>query len=1473
MRLSRDGNCFIFPRYPFGSNIMEGMERGVLLFMENDFQIEKGILKSYTGRQEQVIVPEEVHTIGEDAFKGCVSLRKVVLPAGLVHILSGAFKGCRRLKEIAVPPGVTHVGEYAFHRCHSLESVSLPPSVTELGDCAFLYCDSLTEVRIPGVRYLGKQVFVNDVMLKKLEISPKLQEDCLCDVFTGCSRISEIAFSDGRQYVFPNAVEVVAGEMAVPGLVRAIAVDILRMMELEGRCLAKFLTNLKHVEIPEGIEKIGKSAFFDKRGIISVQFPSTLKEIESRAFRNCISLETVAFRREENVIHEDAFQNCSALREVRTPEGASFGIEGISGLSGEDIPVLVRTVRKQVLGNFRLSGSILLKYLGNESRVVVPEGVVRIAEEAFAGNEGVDRVILPDSVETIGAGAFRDCLVLQSVNFPARLGHIGTGAFENCVKLLRAPLPEGLTEVGAKAFKRCRRLKELGLGKGVWAIGEQAFYGCSALGEVRFPDSLVSLGDMAFYRCKALKEVQLPPGTEAVGNLAFAQSGVKRVRMEGCGRGYGRDIFFQCPGLRNVVLERGVRHIPDRLAYGCGALNRVVLPDTLESVGRNVWEGTPFLKDWVEKQLENQIEDRLENQQKNRQESRIEDETRNQPESRKEDRTRNGPESRIEEKQWNGSENQIGPGKRTENKAERQNEIFWDGRHLKGIVSLPEETRIVAGGAFYGNQFLTEIHFSNHVTWIGEAALKGCTKLCRVTWPKAVTTAEPEVFSGCTRLETIALCPDSPESAELQDASFAAAVPWKAVKDRAFYNCRKLSHILWKDIRTVGKEAFFGCVSLKPEDTDSLEWVGELAFEGMQGMETAESMEGQNAREAADGAACKDRESRDGTSGLCIVGSILVSGGRCPGEVHVPEGITVIAPYAFSANRQITGLVLPETLRSIGEGAFWGCSGLAHVRFPSSSCAVGPRAFEKCTGIQEIRLRAHSLGASAFARCLSLERAEITGLSALEERLFEGCENLRECVCGQVSAVGDSCFSGCRQLENFDFQMTIEIGSYAFQDCDMLKEIGLNDQTKVHPHGFEDCGRLERIVLTGKEGSLELCEYAFSGCTALNQVVRRGRLWELREYRDILSEKLPEPVRLIFHSALSCFEVEKEEILCGYRGLGRILKIPAGIRRIQAEVFQDCLMLEQISIPETVEYIGARAFHKTAWMEKQRAKSPMVVVGHMLLDGSCCAGEVVIPEDIRLVCGWAFAGGMGIEKIRFLSDRVRVEAYAFRNCIFLKELVLADGTSVVFEGISDRKKELPTLAEQAVWDRLNCFKTDENDVLIECTGNISRLLVAEGITAIGDSVFQDGNLLTEIILPRTVTSIGRNSFAGCRWLLRVCGAEGVRTIGSRAFSGCGSLEEVALAESLTEIGRGAFENCTSLREIVLPEGVEELPERVFFRCHSLRRVHLPSTLKRIGKEAFAFCRSLEMLTIPEGVLVEERAFAGTVNVSQERMLP
>ena len=93
------------------------------------FEIEDGILRAYTGREEVVVVPEGVHTIGEGAFKACVSLKRAVLPRGLLRIMPEAFKGCRKLEKIEIPKGVYYMGDYAFHRCHGLRKIVLPDTV------------------------------------------------------------------------------------------------------------------------------------------------------------------------------------------------------------------------------------------------------------------------------------------------------------------------------------------------------------------------------------------------------------------------------------------------------------------------------------------------------------------------------------------------------------------------------------------------------------------------------------------------------------------------------------------------------------------------------------------------------------------------------------------------------------------------------------------------------------------------------------------------------------------------------------------------------------------------------------------------------------------------------------------------------------------------------------------------------------------------------------------------------------------------------------------------------------------------------------------------------------------------------------------------------------------------------------------------------------------------------------------------
>lgn len=393
--------------------------------------IQHGILKSCFSKEPAVVVPDGVHTIGENAFKGCTSLETVMLPETVTVISDNAFKGCRRLMEINLPSSLTTVGSYAFHRCHMLRSVALSDGVKELGNCAFLYCDSLEEVLMPGVIRLGKQVFLNDVKLKKLQVSEDLSLSCICDVFTGCGRLEEVILSD-TIYSLKNAVSLISLRAGVPPLIRAIAVDIYRMMEIEDQIVIKFLTNIRNVELPEGITGIGKSCFFDRKGIVSVKLPSTLRFIDSRAFRNCINLERVEFGFDEVSISPDAFKNCTTLKYIRLAAGKEYVLEGLKA-PGVEVPPVVQAIHSQVLGNFSISGTTLLKYRGGEARVVVPDGIQVIGEKAFAGNEAVDRVVLPASVVAIRESAFEDCLVLQTIDFPGGLSVLGKSAFEHCV--------------------------------------------------------------------------------------------------------------------------------------------------------------------------------------------------------------------------------------------------------------------------------------------------------------------------------------------------------------------------------------------------------------------------------------------------------------------------------------------------------------------------------------------------------------------------------------------------------------------------------------------------------------------------------------------------------------------------------------------------------------------------------------------------------------------------------------------------------------------------------------------------------------------------------------------------------------------------------------------------------------------------------------------------------------------------------
>lgn len=102
-----------------------------------------------------------VTAVAVEAFRGCTSLRTVLLPDSVTEIGEGAFYGCTSLAAVEMP-AVTDIGARAFYGCTSLSSVTLPDSLYSVGDYAFYGCDSLETVVIPeSVGVIGAYAFYN----------------------------------------------------------------------------------------------------------------------------------------------------------------------------------------------------------------------------------------------------------------------------------------------------------------------------------------------------------------------------------------------------------------------------------------------------------------------------------------------------------------------------------------------------------------------------------------------------------------------------------------------------------------------------------------------------------------------------------------------------------------------------------------------------------------------------------------------------------------------------------------------------------------------------------------------------------------------------------------------------------------------------------------------------------------------------------------------------------------------------------------------------------------------------------------------------------------------------------------------------------------------------------------------------------------------------------------------------------------
>ncbi len=171
---------------------------------------------------------------------------------------------------------------------------------------------------------------------------------------------------------------------------------------------------------------------------------------------------------------------------------------------------------------------------------------------------------------------------------------------------------------------------------------------------------------------------------------------------------------------------------------------------------------------------------------------------------------------------------------------------------------------------------------------------------------------------------------------------------------------------------------------------------------------------------------------------------------------------------------------------------------------------------------------------------------------------------------------------------------------------------------------------------------------------------------------------------------------------------------------------------------------------------------------------------------------------------------------------------------------------------------------DNLGLMDETTGSI---IIPQSVTKIGKGAFSKLEGLRTIVIPGTVKIIDNDAFRGNTVLEKVVIQEGVEVIGQEAFRECRALKQIELPSTLITLGGMAFCSCDSLtsinippnvssvghnllngcgnlKSVVISEGVTFIANSMFAGCYKLKRIEISSTVKQIGGEAFRGCKDL-----------------------------
>lgn len=757
---------------------------------------------------------------------------------------------------------------------------------------------------------------------------------------------------------------------------------------------------------------------------------------------------------------------------------------------------------------------------------------------------------------------------------------------------------------------------------------------------------------------------------------------------------------------------------------------------------------------------------------------------------------------------------------------------------------MPSSLTELGTCAFFGCKALSEFELPEATEMIGKSAFSGCTTLTSFPITKEIRSIGISAFEGCTGLLAFTV--------DAANQYFSADTEGNLYNEDQTAFLRRPpantaeSFVLPDSVKTIDYAAFEDCTNLKSIEysPDNVEKIGSEAFYSS-GLTAARIFAGitygsdvfRNCQQL------KDVSIEEGASGITAEMFAYCTSLE---QISIPDSVTYIGSAAFSSCTMLQEITIGNGVKNIYDWAFIDCTALQEINISDSVETIGYQAFSGCTALTTVTIGSgmRYISSHAFEKFYkSSGDVPLENLTVSPENSFYSSENnvlfnkektelilypagitgteyiLPDTIC----KISDSAFANNTSLTKLIFNQGLEeIADQSFNGCTALAEITIPDSVKdIGTGAFADTAFYQDDS-NWTDGVLYNGGWLLGVKTDIETLNIKPDTFGLAD-RCLASQSFFYPISL------------------------KTISVPDSVQKIYDGTFRDCEYLESITVDAGNELYSSE---NGVLYDKEKTRL-------LAFPAAFNAAEFTIPSTVETVAPYAFYDNKTLTSVTVPSSVKTIENDAFSNCSNLETLHLNEGLVSIGEyafyycDMLDLNT-LPNSVTHIGHCAFNDTAAYDNEVNWEndlfYIGNCllgSRqhtgaepITVKDGTRLIADYAFSYYfQNVTEIVIPNTVTQIGKDAMLSCDSLERISVSEqntSFKSVDGVLYNNDVSVliqyprkkpeTTFAIPDTVTVIRKYAFSSCDTIESITIPASVVSVEDYAFDYCKSLQKI-------------------------------------------------